>query len=75
MKKEKLLEILKELHPEIDFETEKRLIDSKILDSMDIIELISEIAVAFEIIVPAHEIIPENFNSIDALFHLLQELE
>ena len=53
---DELLEILTDLHPEVDFELETGLIDSKILDSFDIITIISEIADVFDIAVPAKEI-------------------
>ena len=72
---EKLLEILADLHPDVDFETEEHLIDNKILDSFDIITIISEIADNFDIAIPAKEIIPENFNSADALWALIEKLE
>lgn len=75
MEKQVLIDILKEIHPEVDYETEKNLIDSKIFDSMDIVMLISEIADSFDIKIPANEIVPDNFNSAEALFRLIQELE
>lgn len=75
MEKQDLIYILKEIHPEVDYETEKNLIDSKIFDSMDIVMLISEIADSFDIKIPANEIVPDNFNSAEALFRLIQELE
>lgn len=75
MEKQDLIDILKEIHPEVDYETEKSLIDSKIFDSMDIVMLISEIADSFDIKIPANEIVPDNFNSAEALFRLIQELE
>lgn len=75
MEKQDLIRVLEEIHPEIDYEIENRLIDSKIFDSMDIVTLISEIAESFDIKIPANEIIPDNFNSVDALLHLIQELE
>lgn len=70
-----LMEILQDLHPEVDFETEKNLIDNKILDSFDIITIISEIADNFDVTVPAKEIIPENFNSMEALWEMITRLE
>lgn len=70
-----LLEILQDLHPEVDFATEKNLIDNKILDSFDIITIISEIADNFDVTVPAKEIIPENFNSMEALWEMITRLE
>ena len=75
MEKQDLIDILKEIHPEVDYETEKNLIDSKIFDSMDIVMLISEIADSFDIKIPANKIVPDNFNSAEALFRLIQELE
>lgn len=70
-----LIEILEELHPEVDFETCTTLIDDKIFDSFDIITTITEIDSEFDITIPAGEIIPENFNSAQALFALLQKLD
>ena len=69
-----LLEILENLHPEVDFETCTTLIDDKILDSFDIITIISEINEEFDVVVPAEEIIPENFNSAQALYALVTRL-
>lgn len=71
---EQLLEILKELHPEVDFETNDRLIDGKVLDSFDIVSVIAEINSEFDVAIPAEEIIPENFNSAQALWALVEKL-
>ena len=70
-----LLEILKELHPEVDFETCDTLIDDKILDSFDIVTIISEINTEYDVAIPAEEIIPENFNSAEALYDLIERLQ
>ena len=69
-----LIEILENLHPEVDFDTCTTLIDDKILDSFDIITIISEINEEFDVVVPAEEIIPENFNSAQALYELVTRL-
>ena len=69
-----LLEILENLHPEVDFDTCTTLIDDKILDSFDIITSISEINEEFDVVIPAEEIIPENFNSAQALHELVTRL-
>ncbi len=71
---EELLEILEELHPEVDFESNERLIDGNVLDSFDIITLIAEISDEFDISIPAEEIIPENFNSAKSLYKLIEKL-
>ena len=70
-----LLEIIRDLHPEVDFETCEELIDSKILDSFDIVSIISEINDQFEVTISAEYITPENFNSAKALYALIQKLE
>ncbi len=70
-----LLEILRDLHPDVDFTKEDKLIDDMILDSFDIVTLISEISEEFDVTITAENIIPENFNSAQALFELIQKLE
>ena len=72
---EKLLNILEELHPEVDFGTQEHLIDDMILDSFDIVTLISEIHEVFDVTIDAKWIKPENFNSAKALYALLQKIE
>ncbi|MFY9213658.1 MAG: acyl carrier protein [Tissierellaceae bacterium] len=71
---EDLLEILEDLHPDIDFETHEALIDQQVLDSFDIVTLIAEIDSVFDVTIPAEEIIPENFNSAKALYKLIERL-
>ena len=71
---EALLDILNELHPEVDFETETGLIDNKILDSFDIVTIVAEIDSEYDVQIPAVELTPENFNSAQALYALVQKL-
>ena len=71
---EKLLEILSELHPEVDFDTCTTLIDDKILDSFDIVTIVAEIDAEFDVSISAEELIPENFNSAQALYALVEKL-
>jgi len=59
----------------VDFETCDTLIDDKILDSFDIISIITEINTEYDVAVPAEEIIPENFNSAEALYDLVERLQ
>ena len=72
---DELMEILQELHPEVDYETCTSLIDDKILDSFDIVTLITEVSDTFDVRIPASEIIPENFNSVDAILALIKKLQ
>ena len=72
---EKLIEILEELHPDVDFAAEEGLVDDGILDSLDIVSLITEINDKFDVSIPAEEIIPENFNSAKALMALITKID
>lgn len=70
----KLLDILLELHSEVDFEAAERLIDDGILDSFDIVTIVAEIDGAYGVQIPAEELLPENFNSARALYALVLRL-
>jgi acyl carrier protein len=72
---DELYEILEELQPEVDFHTADNLIDGHLLPSLSIISLIAELEDAFDITIPAVEIVPANFNSADAIWKLVQRLQ
>ena len=72
---EELLKILQEVRSDIDFTTEKGLIEHGILDSLDIMEIVAEISDAFDISVSPADIIPQNFNSAEALWAMIQKLK
>lgn len=72
---EKLLKILSDVRPDIDFNTETALIDDGILDSFDIVSIISEIDDEFGVAIRISELEPENFNSIQSIYSLIQKLQ
>lgn len=72
---ERLLEILKNMHPDVDFCAEEDLIGEGILDSLDIVTLITEINSEFDVSIPAEEVVPENFASAEAIFALIERLD
>ena len=72
---DELISILEEIHPDVDYATATNLVDGKILDSFDIISLVSEIAEQFDVVISAEYMVPENFNSAEALWNLIQKLE
>ena len=72
---EELLDILSEIKDDVDFETEDKLIDDGILDSFDILQIISALNDEHDISIPASEIIPENFNSAESLWDMVQRLQ
>ena len=71
---EKLMEILMEINPNINYENEKKLIDGKVLDSFSIVNLVAEISETFDIIISPKYLIPENFNSVEAMWNMIQKI-
>lgn len=72
---EKLLNILWELHPDVDFSVAENLIDEAILDSFDIVTIVAEIDDKYDVQLSAEDLVPENFNSAAALYALIRRLE
>lgn len=72
---EKLIEILKGIRPDVDFVNETALIDDGILDSFDVVSIISELDDEFNVQVRITELDPENFNSAESIWNLVQELK
>lgn len=72
--KEQLMEILEELRPDVDFENETALVDDHVLQSFDIVSLVSEISDEFDITVRPKDLLPKNFNSVDAMVELIERL-
>ena len=72
---ERLIEILEELEPDVDYENTEDLIDGRYLDSLKILSLISEIEDEFDIEVPTVEIVPANFNSAKKIWELIEKLK
>ena len=73
--KEKLLALLEDVRPDVDFEKEKLLIDGSILDSFDIITIVQEMNEAFDIDIDVDLLEPENFNTIEAMMELITKLQ
>lgn len=71
---ENIMKILKELRPDIDFTVEKNLIDGGILTSFDILTLIEELSDVYDIDIETDDIIPENFNSAEGIYRLMQSV-
>ena len=69
---DELIEILEDIKPDVDYED---LIDGHYLDSLSIISLIAEIEDAFDVTVPAVEVVPANFNSVKAMWSMIERLQ
>lgn len=73
--KETIISILQDLVDGVDFETATTLIDDGELSSLDIIQLIGALSDEFDVTIPATEIIPSNFNSVDAMVAMVERLQ
>ena len=72
---EKLVEILEGIEEGVDYKNCTTLIDEGYLDSLAIISLVAEIEDEFDVQIPTVEIIPENFNSVEAIWNLIARLQ
>ena len=72
---EKVLEILQEIRPDVDFINEKKLIDDDVLDSFDIISIVGELNDVFDIEIDVEDLEPDNFNSVEAMYELINKLK
>ena len=71
---EEFIELLQDIKEDVDFENCTTLIDDHVLDSFDILSIISTLNDEFDISIPAAEIVPENFNSAAALYAMVERL-
>lgn len=72
--RETILQILQELHEDIDFEKEEHLVNDKILDSFDLVTLVAELGEEFDVNITAKDFVEENFNSADRLTKMILRL-
>ena len=72
---EELLEILNEINSDIDYKNEKALIDDGLLDSLDVVALVSELNDRYNIEIGLDELVPENFNSVEAILSLIDRMK
>ena len=71
---EKILAILKENCPGVDFENEKALVDDGLIDSFDVVAIVSDLTNEFDIDITVNDIVPENFNSLEAINALVERI-
>ena len=69
-----VLEILQEIREEVDYETETQLVTDGLLESFDIVSLVSELNDEFDIEIKEKDLVPENFNSLDAIVEMVERL-
>ena len=69
---ERILEVVKSIRPEVDFERETALIDDEVLDSFDVIQIVTELMEEFNIFIDADDIEPENLNSLENIRDMVE---
>ena len=72
---DKVLELLQEEYPEIDFTGSDELVDDGLLDSLTLTGIIAALSMEFDIEIPYDEIIEENFNSVAAMAEMVERLQ
>jgi len=72
---EQLLALLGEVRPDVDFAAEKKLVTDDVLDSFDIIAIVSDICITFDVEINVTDLEPENFDSAEAIWSLIQQLQ
>ncbi|MCB6992375.1 phosphopantetheine-binding protein [bacterium 210820-DFI.6.37] len=73
--KETVLDILKDIRSDVDFESNTKLIDDGILESLDIVAIVGEFNEEFDIEISVEDLTPENFNSVDAMVELITKAQ
>lgn len=71
---DELMDILMDINPDIDYEVEDQLIDGKVYDSFSIVNLVAQISEVFDIDISPKYLVPENFNSAQAMWEMIQTI-
>lgn len=72
--RDEIIEILEDLNPEVDYDTCTSLVTGRYINSLSMVALIPELEDAFDVEIPAVEIIAPNFDSVDAMVALIERL-
>lgn len=70
---EKIINLLKEIRPEFDFEESENFVEDGYLDSFDIVTLVSELETAFDIVIDGLDVLPENFETVQDICHMVNK--
>ncbi len=71
---ERLIEILEELKPDVEFTKDTKLVEDKIFDSLGMISLVAELSDEFDIEISPMELVPENFATVETLYEMIERL-
>ena len=73
--REQIIEILTEICPGVDFEQETSLIDDGLIDSLEIVAVVTDLMDTFDVQLGVDDLTPENFNSVDAICQLIERAQ
>ena len=73
--REQIIELLTEICPGVDFEQETALIDDGLIDSLDIVAVVTDLMDTFDVQLGVDDLTPENFNSVDAICQLIERAQ
>ena len=73
--REQIIEILTEICPGVDFEQETSLIDDGLINSLDIVAVVTDLMDTFDVQLGVDDLTPENFNSVDAICQLIERAQ
>lgn len=72
---DKILQILSELRPDVDFTKVDKLVEDEVIDSFDLVALVGELCDAFDVEIGVEDLVPENFNSVQSIWNLIQAIQ
>ncbi len=73
--REEIIEILKELLPDVDVENATSMADDGLIDSINVVNIVTEVAINFDVQIPFEALVNENFNSVDTIVALVKKLQ
>ena len=73
--REEIIEILKELLPDVDVENATSMADDGLIDSINVVNIVTEVAINFDVQIPFEALVNENFNSVDTIVALVKNLQ
>ena len=73
--REKLLKILKDINPDLDYEKETALVDDGLFDSLEVMTIVTEIDDRFHVEIDPDDVIAENFNSLETILKLIDKTQ
>jgi len=72
---EELLEILQEVRPDVDFASEKSLVTDRVIDSFDVMAIVTALTDEYDIKMSPADLVPENFDSAESIYALVERLQ